>query len=1208
MLTELSGSRIGSFKLLGRLGAGGFGAVYEALDERHGEVLALKVLHRMGGEELRRFKHEFRALVALQHPNLVRLRELFNEGGRWFFTMEIVRGGHFIARPSGASTMTNSEIVSGHVGGPPSTHPDTWRRRVEELVSGVAAIHRAGLLHCDLKPSNVLVHESGRVVIVDFGMSAFREAQPTGAGGTPRYMAPEQVRGEDVSEATDWYAVGALIYEALTGHPPFTGSRAQMLAERLAHAPKDPRELRPGADPQLAELCVGLLDPNPDRRPSGTEVLERLGLGNATEVEEPGHVFVGRERELEELVAAYDAVQRGGPRVVLLQAPGGRGKTTLLDELRRHLRAKRPAPVLLGAACGVQESVAFRALDAVVDQLSAWLSQRSAAEVDVVLPRHFHALVRLFPVLGVHARPPASRLVSSASREELRRLGFGALREMLGRVTERQPMAIFIDDVHWADDDSAMLLRELLRAPDPPRLLVVLAFRDEGVARRVVAAMQAAERDGGVAIQQLNLDPLPKHDAQRLAQALASDELEHDRAERIASVARGEPLVIRELSFGAGVEHVADYTAHLWERIRALSDDARNLLCLVAVAHEPVRFDALAAACTALAFELWVPHLIREGMVRRRVFAGREVLDLGHARIREAIVARLPASERAVLHRNLVEAFERVDEHNHAAIAFHARASGDRAKASHHGVLAAEAAMEGFAFGRAWRLYHDAIDDDDGALTPSELHDLWVAAAEAASKAGRSSDAADAYRMATRFVTGTDRLRLEVRASVELLCAGTYEDGVALATEVLRSLGWRMPSSNAVALARAAVEAARLRLRGFDFEERSEAEVSREALLRIDTAMDLMFALGTVDPVRGMNFSITAGRLALDAGEPKRVAMALGAAAVGEAGMSPDNAYLLEGLSRAAVLAERTGDPYTIAFTRIITGWARSCAADWARSVEHCDAGEAILLDECAGVAVMLDGARMCSQRARFWAGRFDEQRERYFRFLEEARTRANAHLIGMLVFETGVSVHMVRGEVERARALLDSVEPRGPFHQFGALWSGAELALYEQRPDHAEAWMNRFEAQMRGSLFLTAPRPKVEVMHLRARVALARARGGGWLVRRRASLGATRAAARIEGVRGIVNVEGLAEAIRAGAAAVRGDHDGAAAHLHRAEGAFARIGQDAYRYAAMLMRGRHTRGQAARHVEQEAAAWLAARGVAEPMRFAATLIPGFLP
>jgi len=243
------------YELLRPLGEGGAGTVYAALDRETGARLALKTLTRMTPLSVLRFKREFRALADIRHHNLVRLYELEHAvAGGWFLTMELVDGVPLL---HGVDDSADDSPEANRA------REQAIFERFHQLAQGVQAIHQAGMLHCDLKPSNVILEHGGRVVVLDFGLvreqgtsTAELSAHGT-AAGTPAYMPPEQARGEALSAASDWYAFGAMLYEALSGFLPIEGRTAIQLIQRKLHedAPKLPQSAGPRA---LKIACCGV--------------------------------------------------------------------------------------------------------------------------------------------------------------------------------------------------------------------------------------------------------------------------------------------------------------------------------------------------------------------------------------------------------------------------------------------------------------------------------------------------------------------------------------------------------------------------------------------------------------------------------------------------------------------------------------------------------------------------------------------------------------------------------------------------------------------------------------------------------------------------------------------------------------------------------------------------------------------------------------
>ncbi|HET8934735.1 MAG TPA: serine/threonine-protein kinase, partial [Polyangiales bacterium] len=208
------------YEIVRELGTGGAGAVYLVRDRETGEQLALKRLQRIDQKSVQRFKREFRSLAHVHHPNLIRLYDLGHAQDGWFLTMEYVQGRSLSEELSAAHDVHATRAAANDQ----SSDAEFVARVIglfDQLASGVHAIHQAGMLHRDLKPSNVMVASDGRVVVLDFGLVRGIEGdQVTQDGtisGTPAYMAPEQASAEPLSEASDWYAFGVMLYEMLAG-------------------------------------------------------------------------------------------------------------------------------------------------------------------------------------------------------------------------------------------------------------------------------------------------------------------------------------------------------------------------------------------------------------------------------------------------------------------------------------------------------------------------------------------------------------------------------------------------------------------------------------------------------------------------------------------------------------------------------------------------------------------------------------------------------------------------------------------------------------------------------------------------------------------------------------------------------------------------------------------------------------------------------
>ncbi len=262
-------ARVPGYEVLGELGRGGMGVVYKARDLKHDRVVALKMIRagRLASPaELARFRVEAEAVARLQHPHIIPIYEVGEHQGLPYFSMQLASGGSLA-----------DWLKRNPIGGPGAEAWDERQRRAAGWVAGVARAvqhaHRGGILHRDLKPANVLLDEEERPYVTDFGLAKYVENDPgltpaDAAVGTPSYMAPEQVEADGrLTPAVDVYALGAILYELLTGRPPFREATALATALRaLRHEPEPPREVNPQVDAGLERVCMQCLSKTPRRR------------------------------------------------------------------------------------------------------------------------------------------------------------------------------------------------------------------------------------------------------------------------------------------------------------------------------------------------------------------------------------------------------------------------------------------------------------------------------------------------------------------------------------------------------------------------------------------------------------------------------------------------------------------------------------------------------------------------------------------------------------------------------------------------------------------------------------------------------------------------------------------------------------------------------------------------------------------------------
>jgi WD40 repeat protein/tRNA A-37 threonylcarbamoyl transferase component Bud32 len=263
--------RVAGYEILGELGRGGMGVVYKARQAKLNRLVALKMIlagGHAGDDERRRFLTEAEAVARLQHPGIVQIHEIGEAGGHPYFSLEFCPGGSLADKLNGTPLP-----------------PKEAARVVEALARAIQAAHDAGIVHRDLKPANVLLATDGTPKITDFGLAKKLDAAAgqtaTGAiMGTPSYMAPEQAGGKskEIGPAADVYALGAVLYECLTGRPPFRAATAfDTVLQVVSEEPASVRQLQPGVPADLETVCHRCLQKEPAKRyASAGELAEDL--------------------------------------------------------------------------------------------------------------------------------------------------------------------------------------------------------------------------------------------------------------------------------------------------------------------------------------------------------------------------------------------------------------------------------------------------------------------------------------------------------------------------------------------------------------------------------------------------------------------------------------------------------------------------------------------------------------------------------------------------------------------------------------------------------------------------------------------------------------------------------------------------------------------------------------------------------------------
>ena len=1106
--SEAIPTRLGRFTILSRLGRGAVGEVFEAEPpEPSASPVAIKAIRGMSPDALYRFKREFRALADVRHRNVIRLHELMLQGERLFFSMELVRGKGFtqaLCGPPKDGTRTVHD---------PARDYDRVREAMRQLAEGVQAIHDAGFLHRDLKPSNVLMEESGRVVILDFGLVRGIDSDDavgvTADGavlGTPLFMSPEQAYGGEVGPASDWYSVGEMLYQLLTGAPPYTGlGLLALLAAKKDEVPKLPSAKVTGVPPDLQSLCMDLLARDPSKRPSGDEILARLGSRERAETLEErsnANLFLGRENELRGLHRAFAASRNGRPVVITLEGVSGIGKSALVEQFLRRVGRNRGALVLSGK-CSERESIPYKALDSVMDMVSAFLrAVPTSTEAQALLPRNISALARLFPVLlSVPAVAVAPlHVLPNVMPQEARRRGIESLRELLGRIADRRPLVVYIDDLQWSDLDSLVVLESILHHVDAPPMMLVCSFREAAPERtqilgRFLADLHAIEP--AIDLRAMRLGPMGLEETKGLAlRMLGEDSPVHQTlASEVAREAEGSPFFVAQLVRHAQRTHrgedlsATDSAVSLDDvirhRLELLSPAARRMLAVVSVAGGRMPLDLVTRlAQIEESSQDVLADLRAETLVRTDRPGNTSIVEIYHDRIRETVLRGLDARHARDLHLRIAHALAEGHEPDAAALSHHFRRGGAPALASTHTIAAADQAAEALAFDRAAELYQAALDI--GVVPDDERGDLEARYARALASAGRQYEAAKVFLSAADQLTEDRRPPLLQAAAELLLTSGHSREGRVVLKEVLGAHDVVLPQTRGHAIRSVLWHRAALSIKSFKVDAKPADAIDPELRSKMDALWTAARGLIYTDGLLGAGFHAQHLRWSLKTGDPTQLARSLGFEAHLTASMKPvaKRERCFDLLDHADKLAEAAASPYARGMVLQARGHVHLFLGEWEQALRTLDEAKTTFIEQTTGTAPEVgfceSHAALCIQ----FMGRAQELAPRAHELLRNSVQLAHTYSQG---FARGLLGHLVYLAADR----VDEAEEQLSLYREEAPWGfQAHIQNYVSQTTALLRYQGNVEAAWR---LVEARRPEIEAFDI-LRSPFSRAEHQFWL------------------------------------------------------------------------------------------------------------------
>jgi len=745
-LASLEHLQNGRYAILKKLGEGGKGVVFKARDTALNRVVAIKMLKSavLAEEAYSRFMREAQVVARLNHPNIVSIHDIGKENEKQFFVLEFVDG------------MSLREFMKTYPEG--KCDIQTVLRICIDICNALQYAHSQGVLHRDIKPENILITEEGTAKLMDFGLAKML-GQPsiTQEGivvGTVAYVAPEIALGKGADARSDLYSFGAVLYEMVTGKPPFSGEDpVKVIFSHIHDYPVLPSRLNPKIPPVLAECIMKLLEKEPGKRyqnaASLLEVLRGIGEGFLRETLVPSGKqsvvvpsprpsslkevqLIDRVDEMSLLKEAADRAVRREGGVVFLYGEAGIGKTRLARELGAYARL-RGMQVLYGRCPALFKMDGVPPYILWNEVIKDYLQTCTSEQLFKVIGYYPGEVCKLVPEVKQKLGTIQQSLPISPEHERDRL--FEAVSQFITNVSKEAPLLVVLDDLQWTDQSSLLLLHYLARGIQKESLLILGDYRDTDIDERHPLSPVLAELNRERLFQSVRLERMSSNDiSEMIKQILEQDDVPKEFCELVYEKTRGNPFFAEEVIKSLKEEKIIYREGNKWKikevsqiefpktvqsvikaRISRLDDECQNVLALASFVGNDFTFEAM---CGVTGFEEdklleLMERIHKTGLFKHRVVRGEDMCSFADIIVRDVVYEEVHPFRRKKLHGTVGRALEKVyaekiDEH-FGELALHFLESGDKDKALDYFLKAGEKAAKVYANSEATSYLQSAL-------------------------------------------------------------------------------------------------------------------------------------------------------------------------------------------------------------------------------------------------------------------------------------------------------------------------------------------------------------------------------------------------------------------------------------------------------------------------------------------------------------------